>query len=121
MTEHRAGTSAVSRHSFLGAGVLSAAGYRRVHGAAERVGGGFIDPLTCLAFCHERGAAGAQLALGVREAEYTGKLRRWLEERRLYVEGSLGTPRDRADLKRFEAEVRTAREAGATVVRTVML
>jgi predicted dehydrogenase len=42
MTEHPAATSAVSRRAFLGAGVLSAAGYRRVHGAAERVGVGFI-------------------------------------------------------------------------------
>jgi sugar phosphate isomerase/epimerase len=87
---------------------------------AERARG-FSDPVNFLAFCHERGAAGAQLALGVREASYTGKLRRWLEERRLYLEGSLRPPRDRADVKRFEAEVRTAREAGATVVRTVML
>jgi sugar phosphate isomerase/epimerase len=87
---------------------------------AERARG-FSDPLTFLAFCQERGAAGAQLALGVRDASYTGKLRRWVEERRLYLEGSLRPPRDRADAERFEAEVRTARAAGATVVRTVML
>ena len=39
----------------------------------------------------------------------------------MYLEGIVALPRDRADLDRFEAEVRTAKQAGAEVVRTVML
>jgi sugar phosphate isomerase/epimerase len=39
----------------------------------------------------------------------------------MYLEGIAALPRDDADLGRFEAELRTARQAGARVVRTVML
>jgi sugar phosphate isomerase/epimerase len=81
----------------------------------------FAGPLKFLAFCHERGAAGVQVPIGVRDGAYTKAVRRWLDEHRMYLEGSLRMPRDKADVERFEAEVCTAREAGATVVRTVML
>ena len=39
----------------------------------------------------------------------------------MYLEGIVSLPRDQADLERFEAEIRTAKRAGAEVVRTVML
>ena len=39
----------------------------------------------------------------------------------MYLEGIVSLPRDEADVDRFEAEVRTAKRAGATIVRTVML
>ena len=39
----------------------------------------------------------------------------------MYLEGIVALPRDHADLDRFEAEIRTAKQAGAEVVRTVML
>ena len=39
----------------------------------------------------------------------------------MYLEGIVSLPRDQADLGRFEAEIRTAKRAGAEVVRTVML
>ena len=39
----------------------------------------------------------------------------------MYVEGSARLPRDKADVERFAAEVRTAKECGAAVVRTVLL
>ena len=39
----------------------------------------------------------------------------------MYLEGIVALPRDAAGLERFEAEVRTAKQAGAQVVRTVML
>jgi sugar phosphate isomerase/epimerase len=39
----------------------------------------------------------------------------------MYLEGSLRLPRDKADVERFAAEVRTAKACGATVLRTVQL
>jgi sugar phosphate isomerase/epimerase len=82
---------------------------------------GFTDPLKFLVFCHERGAAGVQLPIGLRDGEYRKKLRAKLDEFGMYLEGSIRMPRDKADAERFEQEMRTAKEAGATVVRTVML
>ncbi|MBO0697156.1 MAG: sugar phosphate isomerase/epimerase [Zavarzinella sp.] len=81
---------------------------------------GFADPLRFLEFCRERGADGVQLALG-RDAAAARELGDAAEKHGMYVEGSIRPPRDKADLERFETEIKTAREAGATVVRTVML
>ncbi len=81
----------------------------------------FNDPLTFLDYCHGLGAAGVQTALGARDEAYTAKLRARAEEHHMYVEGSLRLPRDRGDVERFTAEVRTAKECGAAVVRTVLL
>jgi hypothetical protein len=86
-----------------------------------RKAGGFTDPLVLLAHCQELGAGGLQLNLGVRDRAVTGKLRAKAEAGRMYLEGSTGLPRDQSDADRFAAEVRTAREAGAAVVRTYML
>jgi sugar phosphate isomerase/epimerase len=82
---------------------------------------GFADPLKFLAFCHERGAAGVQLPIGVRDAEYQKKLRARLDEFGMYLEGSVRMVKDKADAERFENELRSVEECGATVVRTVML
>jgi sugar phosphate isomerase/epimerase len=82
---------------------------------------GFADPLKFLAFCHERGAAGVQLPIGVRDTEYQKKLRSRLDEYGMYLEGSVRMVKDKADAERFEVELCCAKECGATVVRTVML
>lgn len=39
----------------------------------------------------------------------------------MYIEGSVRMPSDRAELERFAAEIRTVRDAGGSVARTVML
>jgi sugar phosphate isomerase/epimerase len=91
--------------------------------AVERSRGaeGFRDPLVFLEHCHELGAGGAQLDIGRRDKAYVAKLRMKLDACRLYLEGSIGLPRDRTDTDRFDSEVRTAKAAGATVLRTFML
>jgi sugar phosphate isomerase/epimerase len=81
---------------------------------------GFADPLKFLEFCRERGADGIQLPLG-KDPESARKVRDAADRHGMYVEGSVRPPKDKADLDRFETEIKTAREAGATVVRTVML
>jgi sugar phosphate isomerase/epimerase len=81
----------------------------------------FADPLRFLMFCNERGAAGVQLPLGVRDAAYTRELRATAERHGMYVEGSSSPPKDRTDVERFETEIKTAAAAGAAVVRSVML
>ncbi|HZU35322.1 MAG TPA: TIM barrel protein [Gemmataceae bacterium] len=82
---------------------------------------GFSDPLVFLEHCHELGAAGIQVGIGARDRAYVRELRRKCDAYRMYLEGTVQLPRDRKDLDRFTAEVRTARDAGATVLRTVLL
>jgi sugar phosphate isomerase/epimerase len=81
----------------------------------------FTDPLDFLEHCHARGAGGIQIAIGVRDDAYATKLRRELDNKQMYLEGSIRLPRDRADVERFASEVRSAKQCGATVLRTVML
>jgi sugar phosphate isomerase/epimerase len=81
----------------------------------------FDDPRTFLDYCHALGAAGVQTALGVREEADAAKLRARAEEHKMYLEGSVRLPRDRGDVERFAAEVRTAKDCGASVVRTAQL
>jgi len=86
----------------------------------SRVEKGLADPLKFLEFCRERGADGIQLPLG-KSVEEARKLRAAAERHGMYVEGSIRPPKDKDDVERFETEIKTARESGATVVRTVML
>jgi sugar phosphate isomerase/epimerase len=81
----------------------------------------FTDPLAFLEYCHALGAAGVQIAIGVRTEAYASQMRRQLESKRMYLEGSIRLPQNRADVDRFAAEVRSAKNCGATVLRTAML
>ncbi|HJT77130.1 MAG TPA: TIM barrel protein [Gemmataceae bacterium] len=91
--------------------------------AADRASGkpGLTDPLALVEHCHEIGAGGAQVGLGVRDGEYAARLRSKVEGFGMYLEGIVALPKDRADVERFAAEVRTAKAAGATVLRTASL
>jgi sugar phosphate isomerase/epimerase len=93
------------------------------HMAADRArgGGGFADPLFFLEHCHGLSAGGIQFPFGTRDRDYTQRLRAKAEAYQMYMEGSIGLPRDQSDIDRFTAEVRTAKEAGATVIRTFTL
>ena len=82
---------------------------------------GFGDPLTFLEHCREIGAGGIQLDLGVRDKSYAAQLRQKIESDGMYIEGSIRLPRDKQDIDRFTSEVRTAKQAGAQILRTVMM
>ncbi len=83
-------------------------------------GRGLDDPSAVLEFCRDRGAAGIQWPLGVRDGSEAARIRERADALGLYVEGSLRPPKDESDVGRFEAEARTAKDSGARVVRTVM-
>jgi sugar phosphate isomerase/epimerase len=82
-----------------------------------RVKGRLADPVSFLDHCHKVGAGGVQMNIGVRDEVYTRKLRENAEAYDMFVEGSTSLPRDRSDVEGFEATVRTARQAGANVIR----
>jgi sugar phosphate isomerase/epimerase len=96
--------------------VVHSYGLRR---SAEK--GRFDDPLTFLEFCRSREAGGVQVGLGRRDDAAADKVRSFVEANKLYLEGSISLPRDKADVERFAAEVRTAKRCGATLFRTVLM
>jgi len=83
--------------------------------------GDLSDPQLFLERCYQLGAGGMQAPLGVRDEAYCSKLRRWAEGHEMYIEGSSSLADSRFDGERFEREVLTAKAAGATVVRTVVI
>jgi len=81
----------------------------------------FADPIRFLDYARTLGARGVQVGIGVRDAAYAEDLRARCEAASMSLEGIVAPPRDEGDIARFEAEIRTARRAGAVVVRTAML
>jgi sugar phosphate isomerase/epimerase len=91
-----------------------------VRGGAERSGAVpalIRDPFDFLKHSHSIVAGGIQDDIGSRDEAYTSQMRRYAEEHDLFIEGSTYLPRDASDLERFESHVRTAKAAGAKVVR----
>jgi sugar phosphate isomerase/epimerase len=107
------------RRSSLGV-VIHSHTIRRAHRPSPDAAD-FNDPAAYLEHCAALGAAGVQTSVGVRDAETLGKLRAAAEKHRMYLEGIVGLPRDADGVRRFEEELRSAREVGAAVVRTVAL
>ena len=79
------------------------------------------DPVDFVTAAAKFGAAGIQTGLGLRDADDIKRLRNALEKHEMYFEGIVALPKNDADLARFDAELRVAAEAGATVVRTVCM
>ncbi|HEV3082074.1 MAG TPA: sugar phosphate isomerase/epimerase [Gemmataceae bacterium] len=92
--------------------------------AADRAGGpnaGLNDPIAFVEHCQQRGAGGVQMSIGVRDSAYAARLRDKIADLHMYLEGIIRLPKDRMDAERFAREVTTAKEAGAKVLRTVLL
>ena len=81
----------------------------------------FANALDLLQHCHQIGAGGVQVTVNGWADDFAKKMRDARERLGLYLEGSIGLPRDEGDVARFDNEVRRAREAGAQILRTVTL
>lgn len=81
---------------------------------------GFGRPERFIPFCREQGFGGVQMSLKIRPADECRALRAQMDKLGAYVEGTIGPPKESADIERFEAELRTAKECGAKVLRTVL-
>jgi sugar phosphate isomerase/epimerase len=89
--------------------------------AVRRKDPSFADPRRFLEYCCKLGVDAVQVGMGIRDEAYTEDLRARAEAAGMALEGIISLPRDESDRDRFEAELRTARHAGAALVRTVAL
>jgi len=90
--------------------------------ARERNGNAkFSDALGFLGYCHQLGAGGIQVAIASKEQSEARRIRAKAESYGMYFEGQLGLAKSDSDIARFETELRMAKEAGASIVRTVLL
>lgn len=81
----------------------------------------FQNSVDLIQHCHEIGAGGVQTGVGDWTGEWLGKIRDRREKLDLFLEGQISLPKDKSDVDRFTKEVQQAREAGATILRTVCL
>jgi sugar phosphate isomerase/epimerase len=116
----RAETPAANGRSSLGV-VGESYTIRRAEARKGATAERFDDPLVFLESARRLGAGGIQLDIGARDTAYTDQLRARCHSGAMFFEASIRLPRNAADVARFDAEVQTAKAAGATVVRTVML
>jgi 3-oxoisoapionate decarboxylase len=75
------------------------------------------DPLDFLQYCQGLGAGGAQMEIGIRDSQYSAALREYAEAHGMFIEGSASLPKGPNDIDRFTQTIRTAKQAGAKVVR----
>jgi sugar phosphate isomerase/epimerase len=76
--------------------------------------------LDVLEHCAALGAAGLQVGVRGWQADFAAKVRERREALGLYLEGQISLPAAEANVGRFESEVRAAKEAGATILRTAI-
>jgi 3-oxoisoapionate decarboxylase len=108
------------RHSRMGIVIyIYAMGLLQKNGWAGRHRG--LSPaLAFLEECHALGAGGIQCPVGTEDAPHAAELRGRAERYGMYVEAVVSPPRDDRDVERFERDVKGAKEAGASLVRTVI-
>lgn len=117
-----AGRNTLAQDPQTGMGIGSssyALRFRADRGATGKAS--FADALGFLEYCHSLGAGGVQVDLKSFPSDKAGKLGRLARKYGMYVEVSAPLPRDTADLPRFQQAIRTAKNAGASVIRTVLL
>lgn len=80
-----------------------------------------FQPLTFLKHCHRLGAGGIQAHLGNMDPGAARSLRDFAERQDLFIDAIIQPPRDKTDLDRFTAEIRTAHDVGVQAVRTTII
>ena len=82
---------------------------------------GFKDAAALLEHCASIGAGGIQVIVDGWSTDFSKQVRTQREKLGMYIEGSIGLPKTTDDVAQFEKNILSAKEAGATVVRTVCL
>ena len=78
----------------------------------------WISALDVIEHCHAIGSAGVQLSIRDWPGDFAAKVRDRREKLGLYLEGQVLLPRDEKDVERFSENLRQAREAGISILRT---
>jgi 3-oxoisoapionate decarboxylase len=81
----------------------------------------FTDAQALLAHSAAIGAAGVQTIIRNWSAVFQKQVREQRENLGLYLEGSVALPKKKEDIAAFEADIIAAKEAGASILRSVSL
>jgi 3-oxoisoapionate decarboxylase len=100
-----------------------------VHSYATRYGSkiqstqypAFNHAIDLMEHCHTIGAAGIQVVVKDWATDFSKKVRDKREKYGMYLEGSIQLPKTNDQIVQFEKDVMSAKEAGASIIRTVSL
>ena len=109
---------ALANESRMGV-VVHSYGNRWNSKAASATYPGFSTALDLLDHCHQINAGGVQVVVNGWTADFAKNVRDRREKQGLYLEGSIGLPKNADQVTGFEQNVIRAKEAGARVLRTV--
>ena len=101
-------------------GVGTASYFRRSGHERKQGKTPITETLTFLDYCRELGAGGIQAGLSEPTMAYARKVRRACEQYGMYYEASGRLPRTESEGDAFRDFAKAAREAGASVIRTVL-
>lgn len=101
-------------------GVSSASFHYRASVERQRGETPITDPLLLAQHCAAMGAGGIQAELPSSDYSYASKLKNYLLNNGMYFEASVQLPRSEGDLDEFRKTLRTAEQAGASVIRTAL-
>jgi len=80
-----------------------------------------FEPLTFLKHCHKLGAGGMQAALGVMTPGQIESIRSFAGQHEMFIDAIVKPPKDEDDIRRFDAEIKTARDVGVQAARTTII
>jgi 3-oxoisoapionate decarboxylase len=100
-----------------------------VHSYAARFGSkiasekypAFNNAVDLIEHCHEIGSGGVQVVVRDWATDFSKKVRDLREKYGMYLEGSIQLPKTAEQVAQFEKDVKSAKEAGASIIRTVSL
>ncbi|WP_026462897.1 sugar phosphate isomerase/epimerase family protein [Adhaeribacter aquaticus] len=111
--------SGFSKESAMGI-VVHSYGFRWNSKVDSKTYQGFANALDMLDHCNKIGAGGIQVVVNKWTPDFAKKVRTRKDKLGMYVEGSVGAPKNESDLARFEQDVKSAKEAGMQVLRSVV-
>ncbi|MEX2230839.1 MAG: TIM barrel protein [Cyclobacteriaceae bacterium] len=82
---------------------------------------GFSNAIGLIEHCHKIGSGGVQVGVRNWSQDFAKKVRDRREKLGLFLEGSIGLPKNAGEVAVFEAEVLAGKEAGADLIRSVCL
>ena len=100
-----------------------------VHSYAARYGSkvdsarypAFNNAIDLIEHCHTIGSGGVQVVVKDWATDFSKKVRDLREKYGMYLEGSIQLPKTADQVPQFEKDVKSAKEAGASIIRTVSL
>ncbi|HEX7859378.1 MAG TPA: TIM barrel protein [Verrucomicrobiae bacterium] len=81
----------------------------------------FSDPVVFIEQAASLGASAVQIPFGICNASRIWTIRDAAERQKIALESTVSLPKNDPDLERFDAELRTLRELGVKIARTVLL